>query len=186
MQFSFQSKSMSLGRRRRGIALPAVLLLATVLMMMVGTLVFRSRSRRTILPRINLQTKALALSKGVMQLALYKVKVLPAEFYRATGILNNAPADPDTWDAATRTFVESWRADFDDQIATSPVRQMIQSLPDNTLHAYRAGVSQFSIQKSKDSGFKKDLVRITTWASCDDERKTLESLVEVDIPEVAP
>jgi hypothetical protein len=167
-------------------ALPTVLLLSTVMMMMIGTLFFRTRSQRTILPRINLQTKALALSKGVMQLALYKVKVLPAEFYRANALLKSSGVDPDDTENDINQFFAHWMSDFDDQIATSPVQQMIQRLPDRGKHTYRAGVAVFSIQKSKDAGFKKDLVRITSWASCDEEKKTFESLIEVDIPEITP
>ena len=168
---------------RKGFALASVLLLSTVLMIFVGSLFFRVRSQRSTLPSINMQTKALALAKGVMQIALYKIKVLPAEFYRANAILKSSGADPMDMDNDISRFFAVWLADFNDQIATSPVHNLIQSLPDKDKHAYRAGVSVFSIQKSKDSGFKKDLVRITTWASCNDEKKTFESLVEVDIPD---
>ncbi len=157
---------------RKGFAMVVVLLLSMVLLMLITSLFFRSNQQKSTLPYNHDQTKALFVAKGILQLALYKVKVLPADFYKAhIAALNGRPEQ-----------YNRWMIDFDVHTADSIAHKIIAKIPDEIIDApiYDAGISSFSV-RMKQSGFQHDLVFIAAWGKCRNQVRTVENLVEVNI-----
>ncbi|MBI3038605.1 hypothetical protein HYY75_06065 [bacterium] len=155
---------------KNGFALVSVLLLCMILMIFITTLFFKTGSQKGTHGILLEQTKALHLARGVMQLALYKFKVLPTEFYRLENVKKSG---------SDTVFLNSWMADFDPAVATSPIRRILTQVPDINLLNYTSGVNDFSIQAQEDLGYKKDFLRIRAFGKCNQQQKQIEELVEV-------
>lgn len=157
---------------RKGFAMVLVLLLSMVLLMLIASLFFRSNQQKVTFPYNHDQTKALFVAKGLLQLALYKVKVLPADFYKAYIAAL----------AGNKEMYNQWLVDFDFQIANSIAHKIISQIPDENIGApiYSAGISSFSI-RMKQSGYQHDLVFVGAWGKYRNQVRTFENLVEVNI-----
>ena len=106
-----------------------------------------------------------------MQLAVYKFRMLPAEFFRAQ--------DPGLTPAQKAFLTRSWLADFDAANATSPVRLLKNNFP----NCQDLGVATFTriVMTSPGKEYTQDVIRIVTYATVNQQKKTLEELLEVNL-----
>jgi hypothetical protein len=109
-------------------------------------------------------------AKSAGQLALYKFRVLPSEFYR---LKKNGPKD--------EVYGKYWFADFNPNINGSPAQVILRNLRRADAANYDFGVSDFSLVSRMDQGYKRDYIRIRAWGTCDGFRKEVEELIEVAI-----
>jgi len=154
----------------RGFALPLALLLATSLLVFIGTMLFVSRSQKSTHRLLVDQARALTMARGVMQLAVYKFRMLPAEFFHIQEV--GTPVE--------KTFFENaWMMDFDSNIATSPVARLKSQFQD----CEDLGVATFAriVLLAPNMEYTKDVLRIVTFATVNQQKRTLEELLEIQL-----
>jgi len=168
---------------RHGFALVTLLLFMMVLLTFVGLLHFSSRGQKGVHTRLFDQTKALMAARAAVELAVYKYRMLPAEFYKVNRLLHA----PMTSTAERDFFSAAWMNDFSGPSAAmpggfvSPARVIIDEMRRETGDPIDLGVDGCELVTRKESGYVKDFLRVKAWGSCNGERKTLEQLVEVEV-----
>lgn len=171
---------------RRGIAIAVVLVFCVGILGLVGVLVMNTRFQKGSHSIQYQQTRALMAAKAAMQLAIYKFRVLPSEFYKLHKLekaLKDSPGDPVLF-AKVREFERIWNLDFDSEIAGSPaakIKQRMNSADDQIVgpqHAFR--VTEFKLVSSG-SRFEKDYLKIRTVGIYGTSQKILEELIEIQV-----
>ncbi len=168
---------------KKGVALAVVLVFCTAIMGLVGVLLFNTRSRRgTFDININ-ETRALLAAKAAVQMAVYKYRVLPSEYYRLHRIEELRRIG--TLDAAGVLVLDMskafWNEDFDTAVPGSPA-QVVKGLMDTNAggsHEFR--VESFSIISRESQGYIKDYIQIRAVGSFRDSQKILEEIIEVSV-----
>lgn len=154
-------------QRRNGFALPLALLLAVALLGFISIMLFNTRSQKGTHEMQIDQAQALTIARGVMQLAVYKYRMLPAEFIRWQ----------DTTDPGKKLlFQTAWLSDFNHQEPTSPANRLKGSFQ----RCDDLGVATFSriVLTTPGMEYTKDVLRIVTFAVVNGQRRTLEELLE--------
>ncbi|MBP7632540.1 hypothetical protein KBA41_00100 [Candidatus Ozemobacteraceae bacterium] len=160
---------------RHGFALFSVLLTAVIIFVLAATLYFNTRSQTVTHSRLAEQTKALMAAKGAMQLAQYKFRMLPSEFY----ILEHIRRTGSSEDIASHT--SAWMDDFDPASPNSPAARLSASLNAVESGTYQLGVATFTLVTRAGKGYTKDFLRIESWGSYNGIRRSLETLLEVEV-----
>ena len=166
---------------KAGFALPMVFLFISLLVVFVTIMITGSRQQTTTHVLLEHQTRALLGAKTALQLAIYKFRMLPAEFFLI----------PTIADETTRQeFLDVWMNDLDSAFADSPAEQAWEKLrrefpgedlPDQS--QFNFGVISFekvSIPDQKNL-YTKDYVRIVAWGTYKNQTKTLEEFLEVTL-----
>ncbi len=152
--------------RRKGFALPVVITMSIVLLTFVSILFFNARSQSASKNIIVDRARAVAAAQGMMQLAVYKFRLLRSDFYlQETASESRKPF-----------YREAWIADFNASSATSPAR-IIKDM----LGCQDVGVSTYTRLILTKPGFeyKRDILRIVTYGVCNSQRESLEQMIEV-------
>ncbi|HNW36711.1 MAG TPA: hypothetical protein PKM25_17365 [Candidatus Ozemobacteraceae bacterium] len=162
-------------RSESGFALFSVLIVSVIIFILAATLYFNTRSQTTTHSRLAEQTKALLAARAAMQLAQYKFRMLPSEFYtveskRRTG----SPAE-------VASFSSAWMRDFDPNEKDSPAAKLSRSLGTGDGNAYQLGIASFSLVTRAGKGYTRDFLRIESWGSYNGIKRSLETLLEVEI-----
>ncbi|MFZ2955490.1 MAG: hypothetical protein WA705_01140 [Candidatus Ozemobacteraceae bacterium] len=151
----------------RGFALPMALLISVSLLILVGTMLFVSRSQKATHNLLEDQARALTIARGVMQLAVYKFRMLPSEFFH---LQDATPVDK-------AFFERAWMVDFDEKVPTSAVA----CLKAGFQGCENLGVATFTriVLLAPNMEYTKDVLRIVTFATVNKQKRTLEELVEI-------
>jgi len=168
---------MTIARKRSGsgFALFSVIIVSIIIFILAATLYFNTRSQTATHSRLAEQTKALLAARAAMQLAQYKFRMLPSEFYavenaRRTGL----PAE-------VASFSSAWMRDFDPAEKTSPAARLSTSLGARDGGTYQLGIASFSLVTRFGKGYTRDFLRIESWGSYNGIKRSLETLLEVEI-----
>ncbi|HNW35248.1 MAG TPA: hypothetical protein PKM25_09980 [Candidatus Ozemobacteraceae bacterium] len=168
---------------RQGFAMITLLLFMVVLITFVGLLQFSSRGQKGTHTRLFDQTKALMAARAAIELAVYKYRMLPAEFYKVNRLLHAPMANP-----VERDFFKAvWMNDFSGGPVAAgagfipPAKRIVDAMRRETGDPIDLGVESCELVTRKESGYVKDFLRVKAWGSCNGEKKTLEQLVEVEI-----
>lgn len=173
--------------KKRGIAIAVVLVFCVGILGLVTVLVMNTRFHKGSHNMQFEQTRALMAAKAAMQLAIYKFRVLPSEFYKIYEIeklLNLNPADP-LLQAKLQAFEEIWNRDFDSEVPDSPaakIKEKMNSVDMVTAavqHSFR--VEEFKLVSKKNKGYIKDYIKIRAVGVFGNASKVLEELVEVQV-----
>jgi hypothetical protein len=173
--------------RRKGIAIVVVLAFCVGILGLVTVLVMNTRFHKGSHQVQFEQIRALMAAKAAMQLAIYKFRVLPSEFYKIHDIekaLEMNPLDPDLL-ARKQAYKEIWNRDFNSEIADSPAAKIKQKM--NSVDMISAekrhsfSVEEFRLVSRKSKGYIKDYVKIRAVGSYGNARKVLEELIEVKV-----
>lgn len=160
---------------RRGFALAMVLGIVVALLIFVSAIFFRTRAQRDTHGMLSSQAKALTAARGIMQLALYKFRVLPTEFYflaSATRMLSPIVSKP---------YLDAWMNDLQSNVPNSLAAQLADSLKQTDGGNYQVGVASFVLLNREDDGYRKDFVRIEAWGQYEEQKKVIEELLEVEV-----
>lgn len=160
---------------RRGFALFSVLLAGVIFFVLAATLYFNTRSQTATHSRLAEQTKALMAARGAMQLAQYKFRMLPSEFYALEYIRRTGSP------AQIGSHTSAWMNDFDPARADSPAARLSSSLNAVDSGTYQLGVATFTLVTRTGKGYMKDFLRIESWGSYNGVRRSLETLLEVEV-----
>ncbi|RCK76712.1 MAG: hypothetical protein OZSIB_3304 [Candidatus Ozemobacter sibiricus] len=160
---------------RRGFALAMVLVLTIGLLVFVSVLFFRSRAQRDTFGQLELQAKALAAARGIMQMALYKFRVLPTEFYQVASAVRELPP------AQAAPYTSIWLAEMDSERDGPIARRLTDALKLHDGRTYRVGINRFELITREDTGYRRDFIKIEAWGQCETEKKIIEELLEVEV-----
>jgi hypothetical protein len=174
---------------RQGVAIAVVLVFCTAILGFLTILLMNTRQQRGTFTMQYEQTRALMAARAAIQLAIYKYRVLPSEYYRINQMANdikNGTGDPAAFDIARIM----WLHDFQTEHIDTPAARIKMHLdsgvhggpvgPDNP-GSFAFGVEEFDLVSKTSHGYTKDYLRIKAWGSFKGTRKTLEELVEVKI-----
>ncbi len=172
---------------KRGVAIAVVLVFCTAILGLLGVLLMNTRQQRGTFGMQYEQTRALMAARSAVQLAIYKYRVLPSEYYRIhqMSLAVKAGGDPTEFNM-TRMI---WLHDFQSANADTPAARIKQFLETGAPSAGDAaavgnidfGVEEFDLVSSTLHGYTQDYIRVRAWGSFNGTRKTLEELVEVQI-----
>lgn len=172
-----------ISRNRKGIAIAVVLLFCTAILGLVTVLVFNTRSHKGSNSYQYDSSRALMAATAAMQLAIYKYRVLPSDYYKIHTFevaVRKTPGDAAA--AATlATLKNAWTADFQSDTKDSPAEKIKLHLDNTTGISHSFGVEEFSIVSKAGTGYAKDYLKIRAWGKAGDSRKVLEELIEVRI-----
>jgi hypothetical protein len=174
-------------KARRGVAIAVVLVFCTAILTLLGILLMNTRQQRGTFSKQYEQTRALMAARSAVQLAIYKYRVLPSEYYRIhqMAIAVKAGGDPAEFNI-TRMI---WLHDLQTEHANTPAAKIKQHLETGAAGAgdpgaagvFDFGVDEFDLVSSTLHGYSQDYLRVRAWGSFNGTRKTLEELVEVQI-----
>jgi len=172
---------------KRGVAIAVVLVFCTAILGLLGILLMNTRQQRGTFGMQYEQTRALMAARSAVQLAIYKYRVLPSEYYRIhqMSLAVKAGGDPAEFNL-TRMM---WLHDLQSENADTPAARIKQFLETGapvgvdapSAGTFDFGVEEFDLVSSSMHGYNKDYLRIRAWGSFNGTRKTLEELVEVQI-----
>ncbi len=171
-----------ISRNRKGIAIAVVLLFCTAILGLVTVLVFNTRSHKGSNSYQYDSSRALMAATAAMQLAIYKYRVLPSDYYKIHTFEVAVRKTPGDAAAATlATLKNAWTADFQSDTKDSPAEKIKLHLDNTTGISHSFGVEEFSIVSKAGTGYAKDYLKIRAWGKAGDSRKVLEELIEVRI-----
>lgn len=155
-------------KNRKGIAIAVVLIFCTAILGLITVLVINTKAHRGSHSSQYDDTRALMAARSAIQLAIYKYRVLPAEYYK---IHSNG------------ALKQGWLADMQTETADSPAAKIKLALDNGMQASHDFGVEEFALVSRQDSGYTKDYLKIRAWGTASDSRKLLEELVEIRISE---
>jgi hypothetical protein len=176
--------------RRKGVAIAVVLVFCTAILGLLTVLMMNSRHQRGSHSMQYDQTRALMAARSGIQLAIYKYRVLPSEYYRIHQMamdIKNGGGNPAEFNA-TR---EMWLRDFRSESPDTPAARIkahldagVSILPgDPPAGSYEFAVEEFDLISRSLAGYTQDYLRVRAWGSFRGTRKTMEELIEVKIAE---
>ncbi len=173
--------------QKRGIAIAVVLVFCVAVLGLVTILVMNTRFHKGSHNVQFEQTRALMAAKAAMQLAIYKFRVLPSEFYKLHEIEKKLRADPSNSLLINKlnAFVDIWNKDFDSDVPGSPADKInqrmnsIDQIDANNRHSFK--VVEFKLVSRKNKGYVKDYIQIRSSGKYGNSEKILEELIEVTI-----
>ncbi len=172
--------------KRQGVAIAVVLVFCTAILALLAVLLMNTRQQRGVHEKQYEQTRALMAARSAVQLAIYKYRVLPSEYYRIDQLSIDVKngADPGELNSA-RTM---WLNDFQTANPDTPAAKIKEHLEGTvvapSVAVYEFGVEEFDlVSRSVGGYYTQDYLRIRAWGSFNDTRRTLEELIEVKIAE---
>lgn len=170
-------------KENQGVAIVVVLVFCMAVLGFLTVLFMNTRAQRGTQESQYDQTRALLAAKAAAQLAIYKYRVLPSEFYKIHQLelavrSGTAPADA----GVTLNSVKgSWLEDFDTQVGGSPASIIKNQLDQSAGGDHNFAVEEFALVSREQRGYIKDYLKIRTWGSFGLSRKVIEELIEVKI-----
>jgi hypothetical protein len=168
--------------KKKGMALPVVVVLCMIFLGFATILVINSKSQRGNHSGQLEKTRAIMAAKAALQVAIYKFRVLPTEFYKIHELKMKALKDPSELPRANKAY-SVWVSDFDTSIKDSPANKMKKTLdsmlPDDL--SYDFGVEEFRLASSDGKGYEKDFIQIKAWGTYGKEKRALEEIIEIQI-----
>ncbi len=168
---------------RKGLALAVVMIFCIAILGLVTVLVFNTRSHRGSHTYQHDVSRSLMAATAAMQLAIYKYRVLPSEYYKIHALeiqKNKGTADAAAVNALN-TLKTAWMADFQSDNAGSPAAKIKAEIDQSTGGNHSFGVEEFSLVSKTATGYARDYLKVRAWGSSGDTRKVLEELIEVRI-----
>ncbi|MDD3146712.1 MAG: hypothetical protein PHD82_05375 [Candidatus Riflebacteria bacterium] len=166
--------------RRKGVALVVVMAFCIAMLGLITVLVFNTRSQRGSQTDQYDVSRSLMAATAAVQLAIYKYRVLPSEYYKIHKFemaVRKGAGDA----AALSALKTSWMADFQSDTQNSPAEKIKTELDNSTGISHSFGVEEFSLVSKSGSGYTRDYLKIRAWGSANGTRKVLEELIEVRI-----
>lgn len=177
--------------KRSGVALVGVMMLCASLLAMLALLYSNTRTKRDSQSFQDATTRALMIANAVTQLAAYKFRVLPSEYY---AIIELERQEKVTTDIEKRSRLQNeikeakdiWLKDFSPQ--TSDTAKAIKDefdkhskISDSSIEKHDFGIDSFDLISLENNGYSKDYIRIKAWGSYNGTRKDVEELIEVNL-----
>lgn len=175
--------------KNRGVALVGVILLCASLLAMLGLLYSNTKSKRHTQAFQDATTRALMVANAVTQLAAYKFRVLPSEYYAILELERQEKTTTDSikLNKLRKSIKEAktlWLKDFSPK--TSDTAKAIKKEFDNhsktsdsRVEGHDFGVDSFELISQENNGYLKDYIRIKAWGSYNKTRKDVEELIEI-------
>ncbi len=189
-------------KKNKGVALVTVIMFCILLICMLSILFHNSRTKKGTHELQYDSTRALMAANTAVQLAVYKYRVLTAEYYRINTFelekiiqIKNAGNQPEAEHITRLELAKNvWISDL---ITKNP--PSINDLPNDynkTVNYIKKnfenyiseekkdidfGIVSFDLISSNDDGYTKDYIKIKAWGSCNNIRKEVEEVIETSI-----
>lgn len=174
--------------RRKGIAIVMVLAFCVGILGLVTVLVMNTQFHKGSHELQFEQTRALMAAKAAIQLAIYKFRVLPSEFYKIHEIEMELKTNySDEGQKKLKFFKDKWLQDLNSEVKDSPaakIKEKMDSIsppnkePDKG-HNFK--VEECKLVSRKDKGYIKDYIKIRAVGSYKGATKVLEELIEAKV-----
>lgn len=170
---------------KRGVALVSVMLLCTAIVTMLSVLAYNSKTKKATQTFHYETTKALMAANAAIQLATYKYRALPSEYYKIQEMEIQQRISR-TNDPNLAQAKQVWLSDLNSESeAVGPIKSAMNSfciVNDPKLVAtITFAVDSFDLVSSEDTGYTQDYIRIKAWGKCGTMRKDVEELIQVTI-----
>jgi hypothetical protein len=172
--------------KKRGVALVAVLGFSTAVLGLVAVLHFNMRAKTHTQTNHYEHTRALWAATSGLQLALYKYRVLPAEYYYLQELEIKRRAENITAPEllALRRAKEIWLGDLNSAIDDTVAAQVcahLDAIASETVGTFGFEIEQFDLVSNEGSGYIKDFLRIRAMGRYKKTKRVLEDMVEISI-----
>jgi hypothetical protein len=174
--------------KKHGSALVLVLIMGALFATLSATLFMRYNSQKKALTQIDEHQKADWVAKGMVQLMLFKIKLLPSAFYSTDGYHKTLIAGGNV-DGAD-IFINSWYDDFcqldnlnfplEHTGLTRLGQAYINSLPAGERADYQVWVRGCSLVRKSVGGYEKDFLRVNIDVRFRGILRKYEELVQID------
>ncbi|MBF0545382.1 MAG: hypothetical protein HQM08_13160 [Candidatus Riflebacteria bacterium] len=126
--------------------------------------------------------RAMLAAKSVIQLAIYKFRVLPNEYYEMIHWTKPFPGSP-LDDHLRELFCGGWVNDFNSsmRIPNCPAFLIMQEFSNSDSCQYSCGINAMELISKSDHGYVKDYIRIEAFGACGKEKQVIEELIEIGI-----
>jgi Tfp pilus assembly protein PilX len=169
--------------KKRGVALAMVMVFCIAMLGLIGVLVSNTRSKRDSHSLQSDSTRALMAAASAVQLAVYKYRVLPSEFYKIHNLemeVRSSTADSAAI-ARLGELKKAWMEDFQSENKGSPASIIKEKLDESTGANHSFGIEEFTVVSRAASGYTQDYLKVRAWGLSGETRKVLEELIEVKI-----
>ncbi len=181
---------------KRGVALVGVILFCTVLITMLSFLYYNTKVKRASQVFQYDTTRALMAANAAVQLAIYKYRVLPSEYYKINEIELDLRLKNQSLDSEELVYAKNiWLRDLctksdpasdennDLKEENSAVTTIKKCFGDFTNEGkdYDFGVSSFELVSLNKNGYTKDYIKIKAWGMYNNKRKDVEELIEISV-----
>lgn len=170
-------------KNRSGMALIIVLVFCVAILGFLTVLLFNTRSQRGTHESQYDQARALMAARSATQMAIYKYRVLPSEFYKIHQLelavrSGTAPAGAAAVLNQAKGF---WLEDLTTDFAGSPAIRVKTQLDTAAGGDHQFGIDECSLVSRTSHGYVHDYLKIRAWGSFNGTRKIIEELIEVRI-----
>lgn len=170
-------------KQKQGVAIVIVLVFCVAILGFLTVLLINTKSQRGTHDSQYDQTRALMAARSATQMAIYKYRVLPSEFYKIhkLELAVRSGAASAAMAAVLDQVRNFWLEDFATELPGGPAAKIKAQLDETAGGDHRFGVDEFSIVSRESQGYIKDYLKIRAWGSFNGIRKELEELIEVKI-----
>ena len=170
---------------KRGVAVILVLMVSAALLALITVLVFNTRNQKSDFEFDYDRTKASLAAKAALQLAIYKFRVLPTEFYKIHELALKAGSSS-SGSATQNSFKKSlniWLSDLQSATPGAPSQKILSYLNGNNEASgkFSFGIDEFRIVSQGDKSYVRDYVKIRAWGKYGKAKQVLEELIEIQI-----
>lgn len=181
------SEIKSFKRSDRGMAIAIVLVLCTALMGLVLVLVFNTRRLSDSREFFNDDARAYMAARSAVQLAIYKYRTLPREFYkidelekrRRIYLSDGYEMSDDDLDRLEQ-YKAIWLHDMDSRNADTPAHVIAESLDKFVADGHHTFVVE-EVELLSHGGYTNDFIKIRAWGEFNGHRQDLEEMIEISV-----
>jgi hypothetical protein len=173
-------------REKSGVALVAVLGFCTAILGFVGVMHFNMKTKTHTQKNHYENTKALWAATSGLQLALYKYRVLPSEYYyiQELEVKRRAMTITAVELILLRRAKDLWLRDLnsavDDSVAAQTCAHLDTITGENT-GTFGFEIESFDLVSNEGSGYIKDFLRVRAMGRYKSTKRILEDMVEISI-----
>lgn len=160
---------------KSGMAMVIVISFVVVAVIVSGIFYIYTQNQKTSFNTLVNETKALLAAKSLLQMIIYKYRVLPTEFYIVASATRNLNATD------SLRFLSSWIDEFRGEISGDKAVIISEYLKKFDGKSYNVGVSSFTLLTREDFGYKRDYIYVEVWGECDGVKKVITELLEVEL-----
>ena len=189
-------------KRNKGVALVTVIMFCILLICMLSILFHNSKTKKGSHELQYDSTRALMAANTAVQLAVYKYRVLTAEYYRINTFelekiiqVKNAGNQPaaghvEILDLAKKVWISDLITKDPPNINDLPsdynktinyIKKNFENYISNEKKDINFGIDSFDLISYNNDGYTKDYIKIKAWGSCNNIRKEVEEVIETSI-----
>ncbi len=173
-------------KNRKGIALAGVLGFCIAILAFAAVMHFNMKTKTHTQKRHYEDARALWAATSAIQLALYKYRVLPAEYYYIQELeykkrrQEASPQELDLLKDAKKVWLEDLNSLSEGSVAAI-ICANLDAITKAEEGSYAFQIQKFDLVSNEDYGYVKDFLRVRAMGRYKDTQRVLEDMVEVTL-----